>query len=45
MVYSYDLTVSTFTPSTGGSHEISLTYEAKIKPKQRKYRAPVCPPY
>ena len=45
VVYSYDLTVSTFTPSTGGSHEISLTYEAKIKPKQRKYRAPVCPPY
>lgn len=45
VVYSYDLTVSTLTPSTGGSHEISLTYEAKIKPKKRKYRAPVCPPY
>ncbi len=45
VVYSYDLTVSSLTPSTGGSHEISLTYESKIKPKKRRYRAPVCPPY
>lgn len=45
IVYSYDLTVSRFGPASGGSHEISLTYEAKIKPRKRKYRAPVCPPY
>lgn len=45
VVYSYDLTVSTLTPASGGSHEISLTYEAKVKKKKRGYRAPVCPPY
>lgn len=45
VVYSYDLTVSSLSPSSGGSHEISLTYEGKIKPKKRRYRAPVCPPF
>lgn len=45
VVYSYDLTVSRLGVGSGGSHELSLTYEAKIKPKKRKYRAPVCPPF
>ncbi len=45
VAYSYDLTVSRLEPGTGGSHEISLTYEAKITPKKRKYKAPICPPY
>lgn len=45
MTYSYDLTVSNLTPRTGGSHEITLTYESKITPKKRRYRPPTCPPY
>lgn len=45
VAYTYDLTVSRLGPSSGGSHEISITYEAKITPRSRRFRAPVCPPY
>lgn len=45
VAYTYDLTVSRLGPSSGGSHEISITYEGKIVPKKRRFRAPTCPPY
>ncbi len=44
-VYSYDLTVSQLGAASGGSHELSLTYEWKLPQKRRRYKAPVCPPY
>ncbi|MBC7921037.1 MAG: type IX secretion system membrane protein PorP/SprF [Ferruginibacter sp.] len=34
--YSYDLTISSLTPSTGGSHEISIAYLFPQSPKRRK---------
>lgn len=45
VAYSYDLTVSRLGPSSGGSHELSLTYESKIAPRKKRYKAPICPPY
>lgn len=47
--YSYDLTISSFRPGSGGSHEISLQYEWEIpyknyKPKKRA-RKVSCPKF
>ncbi len=39
IVYSYDVTISWLTPSTGGAHEISLTYEWPRKTKRGKLRS------
>lgn len=43
--YSYDFTISRLLASTGGSHEISLTYEFKTtRKKQRRHMIP-CPEF
>jgi len=43
--YSYDVTVSSLTNQTYGSHEISLGYIFKCKPKRRKFRTVSCPSF
>lgn len=45
LVYSYDLTVSHLGPQSGGSHELTVTYETPRAAKRRRYRAPTCPPF
>lgn len=45
IVYSYDVTISWLTPSSGGAHEISLTYEWPRKSKRRKARIVPCPKF
>lgn len=43
--YSYDFTISRLLASTGGSHEITLTYEFKTtRKKQRRHMIP-CPEF
>lgn len=42
--YSYDLTISRLTGSTGGAHELSFTYSFKLKVK-RKPRIVPCPDF
>lgn len=42
--YSYDLTISQLTPSTGGSHEISLVLKLRCRDR-REYRSIVCPAF
>jgi len=39
--YSYDLTISKLTNRSGGSHEISITYE-KASKRKRKIKVPPC---
>ena len=43
--YSYDFTISRLITSTGGSHEISLSYMFKTKPIKHKPRAVPCPDF
>ncbi|MCB9169128.1 MAG: type IX secretion system membrane protein PorP/SprF [Flavobacteriales bacterium] len=44
-VYSYDVTVSTLTMASAGSHEISITYEWPVRKKARRYRVVPCPKF
>jgi type IX secretion system PorP/SprF family membrane protein len=46
--YSYDLTISSFKPGSGGSHEISLIYEWEIPynmKKKKRARKVSCPKF
>ncbi len=43
--YSYDFTISNLVSSTGGAHEISLTYEFKTTRKKQKARMIPCPEF
>jgi len=43
--YSYDFTISHLVSSTGGAHEIVLTYEFKTKRKRRRTRMIPCPEF
>lgn len=43
--YSYDMTISWLTPTSGGAHEISVTYEWPRKSKRRKARIVPCPKF
>jgi len=43
--YSYDFTVSKLITSTGGSHEISISYAFKTKPIKHKIKAVPCPEF
>jgi type IX secretion system PorP/SprF family membrane protein len=45
MGYSYDFTVSKLITSTGGSHELSISYSFKTKPIKHKPRAIPCPEF
>ena len=44
-VYSYDITISWLTPTSGGAHEISVRYEWPKKSKNRKVRIVPCPKF
>jgi type IX secretion system PorP/SprF family membrane protein len=43
--YSYDITISELTPSTGGSHEVSLGIYFECRQKKKKFRAITCPTF
>ncbi|MCC6600392.1 MAG: type IX secretion system membrane protein PorP/SprF [Crocinitomicaceae bacterium] len=43
--YSYDVTISELTPSTGGSHEVSLAINFDCRPKKPKFRTIACPSF
>ena len=43
--YSYDFTVSNLVSSTGGAHEISITYEFKTTRKKQRARMVPCPEF
>lgn len=43
--YSYDVTVSALSNSTGGSHEISLGLQFECRPKKKRFRAISCPSF
>ncbi|MFO7933779.1 MAG: PorP/SprF family type IX secretion system membrane protein [Bacteroidales bacterium] len=43
--YSYDFTVSNLVSSTGGAHEVSITYEFKTTREKRKVRMIPCPEF
>jgi type IX secretion system PorP/SprF family membrane protein len=43
--YSYDVTISQLTPSTGGSHEVSLGINFDCRPKKAKFRTIACPSF
>jgi type IX secretion system PorP/SprF family membrane protein len=43
--YSYDVTISELTPSTGGSHEVSLTINFDCRAKKKKFRTIQCPSF
>ena len=43
--YSYDFTLSPLITSTGGSHELSISYTFKTKPIKHKPRAVPCPEF
>jgi type IX secretion system PorP/SprF family membrane protein len=42
LMYSYDLTISELTPSTGGAHEVSLMYKLPCRSKKDKIRPVPC---
>jgi type IX secretion system PorP/SprF family membrane protein len=41
--YSYDVTISKLNNSTGGSHELTMSFIADCKPKKKKFRTISCP--
>jgi hypothetical protein len=43
--YSYDFTISNLVSSTGGAHEVSITYEFKTTRKREKPRMVPCPEF
>jgi type IX secretion system PorP/SprF family membrane protein len=43
--YSYDVTVSSLSNSTGGSHELSLGLQFECKVKKKRFRAISCPSF
>ncbi|MFM7731089.1 MAG: type IX secretion system membrane protein PorP/SprF [Flavobacteriales bacterium] len=43
--YSYDVTISELTPSTGGSHEVSLGINFECRAKKKKMRTISCPAF
>lgn len=43
--YSYDVTISELTPSTGGSHEVSLGFNFECRAKKKKFRTIACPSF
>lgn len=43
--YSYDLTTSELTNQTSGSHELSLSYVFKCRPRPRKFETISCPSF
>ena len=43
--YSYDFTISKLITSTGGAHEISMSYAFRTKPIKHKPRAVPCPEF
>lgn len=43
--YSYDFSISKLITSTGGSHEVSVSYTFRTKPIQHKPRAVPCPEF
>ncbi|MFN0030569.1 MAG: type IX secretion system membrane protein PorP/SprF [Flavobacteriales bacterium] len=43
--YSYDVTISELTPSTGGSHEVSLGINFECRKKKVKFRTIACPSF
>ena len=43
--YSYDVTVSTLTMASAGSHEISCGFNFACRPKKRTYRNITCPSF
>jgi type IX secretion system PorP/SprF family membrane protein len=43
--YSYDFTISRLITNTGGSHEISLSYNFKTKARKRKPKMIPCPEF
>lgn len=45
IIYSYDITINWLGLKTGGSHEISLTYEWPARQKNRKFHTIPCPKF
>lgn len=43
--YSYDLTTSSLTTKTAGSHEVSFTFNFNCRPQKKKFRAINCPQF
>lgn len=43
--YSYDLTTSQLTTETGGSHELTLTFQMKCKKRGGRFRTISCPSF
>ena len=43
--YSYDVTISELTPSTGGSHEVSLGINFECRAKKKRMRTISCPAF
>ena len=43
--YSYDVTISQLTPSSGGSHELTMTIQFDCKPVRTKFRTINCPSF
>jgi len=43
--YSYDITISKLTLSSGGSHELSLILQFHCRPKRHTYRVVNCPSF
>lgn len=43
--YSYDLTTSSLTAKTAGSHELSFAFNFNCRPQKKKFRAINCPQF
>jgi len=43
--YSYDLTTSQLTTETGGSHEVTLTYQMDCRERRSRFRTISCPSF